>query len=409
MRGVNWLAANIGWVLFALYALVVLKWLWGHVELSRFARAATLRPAADAEPVPPPRVSVIIPVHNEAAGVAACLERVLSQRGADLQVVVANDRSTDATGAIVGEIAGRHPNVRCVDIAELPPGWLGKTHALAVATQHADGEYLLFTDGDVVWSPNTLETVLAFVREQRIDFLSLWPKTIVRGFWEGLLIPACGWVLSLWFHARRPERIEDTPAFANGQFLLIRREAYERIGGHAAVPDEMAEDVALAARAARAGLRRYLGVGRELLATRMYENLPQIIAGWTRVFIGALGARWKLLMSIVLAVVGVWSAVAATAAGLMQLGHTPDGGPGAWLWLSAAAVHFFTMYTVLWRHLALGIEGRTYLLLFPLAVLGAVVLLVYCLLLIHGVGTIAWGGMRFRVVGSRAVSARAGR
>jgi len=394
----------VWWVLLALYGFVALRWLWVHVELARAVRAGLLEPAVHVDPqLPRTRVTVIIAAHNEADTIGRCLERVLAQDYPDLQVIVANDRSTDATGRIVRDIARDHANVQCVDIEELPDGWLGKTHALATAAPHAQGEYLVFTDSDVEWHPATLATVIDLARRERLDFLSLWPKVIVASFWERFWLPACGWVLNIWFHTTRPGRIESTPVFANGQFLMFRREAYEQIGGHAAVRNALIEDVALAQRAHAAGLRRYVGLGMNLIRTRMYENLSQIVRGWTRIYIGALQRRRMVVLSIGALILGCLPPLAVLAVVAMLVGGAGGLGLLGWAWLAAAALHLIAMYSVVYRHIRLGFDGGAYVLFFPLASLGVVALLTYCLPLMGGLGTIRWGNVRYQVRGSRAV------
>ena len=396
----------VWWVLLALYAFVALRWLWVHVELARAVRAGLLEPAMHVDPqLLRTRVTVIIAAHNEADTIGRCLERVLAQDYADFQVIVANDRSTDATGRIVRDIARDHANVQCVDVEELPDGWLGKTHALATAAPHAQGEYLVFTDSDVEWHPATLATVIDLAQRERLDFLSLWPKVIVASFWERFLLPACGWVLNLWFPGARPGRIESTPIFANGQFLVIHRQVYQKIGGHAAVRDEMAEDVALAQRAQAAGLRRFVGLGVKLFRTRMYESLPEIIRGWTRIYIGALQARWKLLFSIGALMLGCLPPFAVLAAAVVSASGGWLASLG-WAWVIIAAIHLIAMYSVVYRHFGLAFDGSPHVSLFPLASLGVSVLLVYCVFLMGGLGTIRWGNVRYQVRGSRAVRSR---
>lgn len=394
-------------LLLGFYVLIILRWLWGHVELTRGIRSGILVPATGVDPKAlNASVTIIIAAHNEADTITPCLQAVLAQNYPDLKVVVVNDRSTDATGRIVRDLARRHPNLRCIDIQQLPPGWLGKTHAVWAAARHADSEFLMFTDSDVHLHPDALTTAIHLMRAERLDFLTLWPKVIVASFWERLLVPACGWMLNLWFSNDRPARIESTPVFANGSFLVIRKDAYEKIGGHASVPDEIAEDVALARRASRAGLRRYTGFGTNLIQTRMYENLAQIVSGWTRIFIGALGARWKLASCIVVASLGglspfvVLFVLAGWAASGGQIG------PMQSAWLIAAAVHLVVMYSVTYRLFARGFAGGVYFSLFPLALVGVIVLLIRCLRLIGGAGTIRWGNMRYQVRGSRAVRSR---
>ncbi len=397
----------VWYILLALYLLLVLRWLWAHVELTLATRSGMLRPLTGLDPTTPrPSVSVIIPAHNEEAVVGECLNRVLAQDYPDLQILIANDRSTDATGDIVRTFAADRPNVQCIDIHDLPEGWLGKGHAVWEASRRATGEYLLFVDSDVELHPAAVTTAVEVARRERIDFMSLWPKVSLRSFWERFLFPSCGWTLGLWFPNPRPDRIDKTPVFANGQFMMIHREAYEQMGGHAAVRDEMTEDVALARIAAKAGMRRYLGLGPHLLRTRMHESLSQIIHGWTRIFIGTLGKSWKLAATIFGALIGVVPAFIALA---VLLGPALAGRPltaTQWVWLIAAIVHVPLMYSVVYRYFRMVYEGRPHIVLFPIALLGVSILLLYGMVLLAGVGTIRWGGIRYRVSGSRAVRCR---
>lgn len=402
------LTSTAGWMLLGLHVLIVLRWLYGHFEFSRGVRRGLLvPPPSDERPESPCRVTIIVAAHNEEATIESCLQRVLAQDYAPQEIIVANDRSTDATGEIVRRLAAEHPTVRCVDVTELPPGWLGKTHALSVAAEYAEGDWLVFTDSDVDWHPATLRTMLLLAERERLDFASLWSRVKVESFWERLLPPACGWVLNFWCLGTTPWRIGSTPVFANGQFLMVRREAYRRIGGHAAVPDEMAEDVALAQRAKAAGMRRYLGVGVNLVQTRMYENLGQIVAGWTRIFIGALQARWKLAATIDVIVLACFLPIIVLAVLATRLGTGGELGTIGWTWLAVCMAHLAISYGLLYRLFRQGFDGRVHLWGFPIALGMTIWLLVRCIRLMNGRGTIPWGGMRYRVHGSRAIRAEA--
>jgi cellulose synthase/poly-beta-1,6-N-acetylglucosamine synthase-like glycosyltransferase len=396
----------VTWVLVASYGMIVLRWLWGHWELTQAARSRLIASAQAANlNGPPPRVTVVIAAHNEANTIGQCLASILGQGYPNLQVIVANDRSTDGTGDIVRAVARDHPHVRCMDIGELPGGWLGKTHAVSVATRQADGEYLVFTDSDVIWHPSTLTAALSLARQAQLDFLSIWPRVIVASFWERLLLPACAYSLSLWFRRGRSENDEATPAYANGAFLVVRRDAYDRIGGHESVPTEMAEDVSLAKRARDAGLRRRLVLGSGMIRTRMHENLGQIIHGWTRIFIGALGARWKLAVGILLAVIGSLTPFIVAIA-LAIVAGKEHFGIMEWVWAIMAGLHLVAMYSVVYRYVGMAFEGGAYVLLFPVGLLGVIALLVYCLLVSSGIGVIRWGQVAYQVQGSRAIRRR---
>jgi cellulose synthase/poly-beta-1,6-N-acetylglucosamine synthase-like glycosyltransferase len=391
------------WALPAFFALIALRWLYGHVEISAALRQR-LQPAAADVAVPPGRLSVIIAAQNEEATIRTCLERVLAQDHPDLEIIVANDRSHDRTGAIVREMAAAHANIKCIDIAELPTGWLGKTHAVWVATQHATGDALVFTDSDVEWHPRTLATVAALADRRQIDFLSLWPRVVLGSFWERLLLPPCGLLLATWYPSSDPEDLSKTPPFANGQFIFIRRAAYEQIGGHATVANEMTEDVALAARAKSAGLRCYVGLGSGLIETRMYENRRQIVRGWTRIYIGALGAMWKLVLTLVMIVLGYVVPFGVLA----WLGvHAARGLPcGAWewTWLALSVTHLAGMYSTIYRQGQLAYRGGPFTLLFPIGMMGAAAILLNAMRLLAGFGSVQWGNTRYRVRGSRAVA-----
>lgn len=398
------IAVIFWWALLALYALLVLRWAGGHLTLSRTLRASVVRadPSVDAD-APQPSICVIVAAHNEQDGIGACLKRIVDQGYPNLRVIVANDRSTDATPKIVADLARRYSNISLIDIDALPAGWLGKTHAVARAARDADAEYLVFTDADVEWRAGLLSAVVNLAQRERLDFLSLWPRVIVDGFWERVVSPVCGLMLSLWFENPHPGSVQHTPAFANGQFLMIRRDAYERLGGHAAVRDELAEDVALARLARQAGLRRYLGHGCELLRTRMYEHLTQIVHGWTRIFIGSLGTAWKLLATMLIIVVGQLSFAAVLITLAVRTANGGHFGMLQWLWLSAALLHYLAMYTLVRRYGRSFFAGGVHAALLPLGSLGTLGLLAYCLCLINGVGRIRWGSMRYRVRGGRIV------
>jgi len=393
------------WALLGLHILVVLRLLASHLDLNHALRHGVLHALRPGEHLATwPSVSVVIAAQNEESALGTCLEALATQSYPALEIIVANDRSTDRTADVVRTFAARFPDVRVVDVHELPPGWLGKTHALTRAVPSARGDYLVFTDADVAWHPALLRTCVAFMEREQLAFLSLWPRVVVGSFWERLLPPACGLLLALWFHQRRPGDAA-APPFANGQFLAIRRPVYDQIGGHAAVRDEVAEDVALARLAKAAGLRRHVALGQELLRTRMYENLRQITSGWTRIFCGALAARWKLIVTTVAAVVGHWPVLAVP---LVLLAVAAVGRPlGAlhWAWLLTVAAHLVALFSVARRHAALFFEGRVYWWLLPLATFGAVALLLQSVLFMSGRGTLAWGRTRYRLRGTRAIAA----
>ncbi len=368
----------MSWVMIALWV----AWggicgVWGALLLAqrRVRREGLLlRPLAgdEAEAGALPSVSVVIPARNEGAALADCLRNVLSQDYPDLAVVVADDRSEDDTAAVAARMAGLDVRVRVLRVAELPRGWMGKSHALWCATRQETADWLLFLDVDCALRPHALRTAIQEARRRDIELLSLWPAQAPGGFWEHLLIPLCAAIIALWFGAAK------RAAFANGQFLLIRRSAYERIGGHQAVCTALIEDVPLAERAAQAGVRRWVGSGRELVLVRMYTRLDAIVAGWARIYVGALRSSAKIAASVLWLLFGsLLPYVMAVVLAMMLVSPTRTADP-ATLLVSAGLclLHLTLLSAASWRFWGFGGCKRGYLALYPLSVLMVAAILV---------------------------------
>ena len=247
-------------------------------------------PRQDAPTAPDdaPAVSVLVPARNEARAIERCVRSLLAQHYPPerLRVVVVDDESTDGTQAILAGLASQDERLRVVAGTPPPAGWLGKCWALHQAVQHADpsARYLLFTDADTVHDPRALVSAVAYLRQHRLDLLSLGTGQELVGRGERLLLP---FILGLAMLANgtfdevndptRPER-----AKANGQFILVSAPAYAIIGGHAAVRRAVVEDFELARRAKRLGLRLLLADGRRLVRTRGYHSMREIWQGFSK-------------------------------------------------------------------------------------------------------------------------------
>ena len=224
-----------------------------------------------------PQLSVIIPARNEEASLGTCLESLISQTGLDFEIIVVNDHSTDRTS----EIAEGFPKVQIIDARSLPDGWTGKNNAVATGAHAALGQWLLFTDADTIHTPGSLARALAEAKDNKADVLSYSPEQIAVTFWEMAILPVVFAELARQFPPSKVSDPKSPEAAANGQFILIRREIYDAVGGHAAVASEILEDVALARRVKAAGYRlrfRY----SESVRTRMYRNFAQLREGWTK-------------------------------------------------------------------------------------------------------------------------------
>ena len=171
----------------------------------------------------------------------------------NLEIIVVDDRSTDRTGEIAGQFATKDRRIRVLTIDDLPPGWTGKTHALHRAAALATGEWLWFLDADTLHSPESLSILMEYGRRQGAAMVSLLPELRCETFWERVVQPLGGIVLMQSFPLHVVHRDDSPLAFANGQYILITRAAYDAAGGHEAVKDRFVEDIALADRVKAAG------------------------------------------------------------------------------------------------------------------------------------------------------------
>ena len=225
-----------------------------------------------------PTVSVIVPARNEEACLGACLASLGSQTGVSFEIVVVDDASTDHTR----EIAQSFPSVRVADASVPPSGWTGKNNAMASGASVAGGEWLLFTDADTAHKPGSLARAAAEARERGAEMLSYSPEQEVHGFWEKAVMPVIFGELAATY---RPSQVSDPrspAAAANGQYILISREAYNAVGGHAAVSDSLLEDVALARAVKVSGRKIFFRYGPDAVRTRMYRSFSQLCEGWTK-------------------------------------------------------------------------------------------------------------------------------
>jgi chlorobactene glucosyltransferase len=248
---------------------------------------------ADVTPLPPersPLLSVVLPARNEAANIERCLRSLMASRYPNLEIVVVDDRSDDGTAEIATRLAGGDQRVLVVRGEDLPAGWYGKPWACWQGFQHTRGSLLLFTDADTWHGPELHGRAVAALQAAEADLLTGMPHQAMETFWERAVQPF--FFLFLGIRFQTPERInrstEPRDAVANGQFILVTRDSYERIGGHRAVHDTVIEDLMIAMAYRRAGLKHHFVMMRDL-TVRMYTTLREIIDGWTKnFFAGAL-------------------------------------------------------------------------------------------------------------------------
>lgn len=256
-----------------------------------------------------PLISVLIPARNEAGNIGRCVEAVLAQDYPNFEVLVLDDRSTDATPAILAELSKRETRLVVLFGEELPDGWAGKPHALHQAAQAAAGEWLCFIDADTYLEPNALSSVLAAAHRTDADLYTMMTTQVMGTFWEKTVLPLVFTALSVGFPARKINDPARRDAIANGQFIFIKRATYDAIGGHAAVRNQIVEDKAIAERVKWNGYHLVMADGYAMARTRMYTSLPGMWEGWTKNIYLGLKDRPGLL---VLGAFGAFLALMAT-------------------------------------------------------------------------------------------------
>ncbi|MDP9038590.1 MAG: glycosyltransferase family 2 protein [Acidobacteriota bacterium] len=273
----------------ALIWLTALRWLAQFLEAAIWLpRVPDLTsPAFDRTPSDSPSLTVIVPARNESPGIEACLLSLLRQDYPNLRILAVDDRSTDSTGALMDTLAGLHPHrLHVLHITVLPPGWLGKTHAMATAARHAIAsappDYLLFTDGDILFAPGILRRSLAHAQAVRADHLVTLPTTLIRSPGEAMLLSFLQ-VLSLF--AVRPWRVaspRSRDAIGVGAFNLLRTQAYLRIGGFEAMPLEILEDLTLGRTVKAHRLRQRAVYAPGAVAVHWASGLFGLLRGMTK-------------------------------------------------------------------------------------------------------------------------------
>jgi len=236
------------------------------------------------EPDPLIELTVIIPARNEQDCLGACIQSLVNQSedifelGKDWELVVVDDHSTDKSL----DIARGFSNVTVLQAGKLEKGWTGKANAIWTAARKARGRWLLFTDADTIHEPGDLRRAIHEATRHKVGMLSYSPRQIVSGLAQRSLMPLVFCELALSYPPAKVSDPAQRIAAANGQFLLVEREAYRRLGGHASVSDRVLEDVELAflAKRRKVGLRfRYAD---DAVSTRMYRSTPAMIEGWTK-------------------------------------------------------------------------------------------------------------------------------
>ena len=240
-------------------------------------------------------VSAIIPARNEEASIARTVESVAAQPEIE-EVIVVDDGSTDATPRILRELVTRVAKLKVIAAGSLPDGWVGKNHAAWVGAAASKSDWLLFTDADTFHLPQSTQRALADALEHGAAMVSYSPEQEMETWWERALILQIYWMLSRRYTFEKVNDPKLQNAAANGQFILVQREAYHSVGGHRAIANEMLEDVALARLVKHSGSRLYFASGLGIVRTRMYRSFEAMWEGWTKNLYALIGRSFFNLL-----------------------------------------------------------------------------------------------------------------
>lgn len=277
---------------------LLMAWFWG----SRFVDGLRGMPSVadiskaewDLRPDPAPRVSVVVPARNEADGVVAGISSLLALDYPTYEVIAVDDRSTDGTGELMDRVAAAQTGelLRVLHVRELPPGWMGKQHAMWVAAQKATGEWLLSTDADVRFRPDALRRAVAYAESSGVDHLVLFPSHKLEGFGEKIFMAGFQVLFSLGHRPWRSADPDSADFMGLGPFNMIRRAAYEQIGTWAALKMEVIEDMKLGKLVKQYRLSQRCAFGPGLLPWRWGKGARGLSRNLTKNMFSLLQFRW---------------------------------------------------------------------------------------------------------------------
>lgn len=243
-------------------------------------------------------VTAIVPARNEEEVIAQCIESLACQPEI-AEILVVDDQSTDGTASVARRLMEKVTKLRLLEAGELPGGWVGKNYALWTGVQQARGTWLLFTDADAMHEADSAARALQIAHKQNAVLVSFSPEQITEHWYEKALIPFVYLRLAKHFSYDKVNDPSSDAAAANGQFLIMRRDAYKAIGGHAGVAGEVLEDLALAIRVKSAGKRIWFGSGKGIVRTRMYRSFGTMWQGWKKNLYRLMGGTpWAVFREI---------------------------------------------------------------------------------------------------------------
>jgi len=264
---------------------------WGGWAMRPFA------PAPRDPERPWPSVSILVAARDEAWGVEACVRSLLALDYPGVEVIVVDDRSTDATGAILDGLAAQDPRLKVIHVGELPPGWLGKNHALWLGAGRAQAELLLFTDADIEFSPSALRDAVSILEAEKLDHLALGPALTLPGIWLAASVAFFAREFALLMRPWRARDPRSSGYIGIGAFNLVRADAYRAAGGHERIALRPDDDTRLGQILKQAGFRQDLRHAPDALRVTWYGSVGEFVRGLEKNVLAALDYRGALGLS----------------------------------------------------------------------------------------------------------------
>jgi glycosyltransferase involved in cell wall biosynthesis len=283
-----------------LFGFIALFWLTHGLRVAygatKLPRLKDFPPAADADC---PRISLLFAARDEEEKLPAALATLMEIDYPNLEVIAVDDRSNDATGRILDECAAKNPRLCVVHIAKLPPGWLGKPHALQRAFEVSTGDWLLFTDADVRFAPDALRRAITLTNQRKLDHLTLFGDVEMSEFWEKVLITFFAFMFQIASDPHRASNPHSHFYVGVGAFQLLRRSAYEASGTHRRLAMEVVDDMKLGKIIKQSGFRSGAGIAQDSVAVRWHAGVGNLIRGVTKNFFAAAGYSLPLVATAI--------------------------------------------------------------------------------------------------------------
>jgi chlorobactene glucosyltransferase len=286
-------------ILLIIYTIILILINLAQLYLFKILPSLKVNSKLDDEPL----VSIIIPVKNEANKLKESLDSIINLDYKNKEIIVVYGESNDGTGDILKEYKDK---LKIIQEPPLPDGWVGKNWACYIGYKYSNGEYLLFTDADTIHDKTLLRTAITKMKEEKLDFITLIPSLYMKSKFIKMLLPIIGQFIFVINLAPYFNKKSKYGIFGNGQYMLFKRDVYEKIGGHLAVKNKIIEDFNMAKILKKEGYETRLYNSLNLFSVRMYDSFGELLEGWGKNFYIGLKANILYMLLAILALIVIY-------------------------------------------------------------------------------------------------------